>query len=111
MADNPEMPTLLAGNLNSVFGSPTLTALGKQWQIPGAGRIWPTTPVADPKRQIDFVLSHPANRWKVVEVRVIEETVASDHRPILVRFELLPSPSATFRPAEAGVAAGIARKQ
>jgi len=85
--------------------------LGKQWQIPGAGRIWPTTPVADPKRQIDFVLSHPANRWKVVEVRVIEETVASDHRPILVRFELLPSPSATFRPAEAGVAAGIARKQ
>ncbi len=111
VTENPEMPTLLAGDLNSVFGSPTMTALGKQWQVPGAGRIWPTVPVANPKRQIDFVLSRPANRWKVVEVRVIEETVASDHRPILVRLELLPSPSAAFRPAQVRVAASIAAKQ
>jgi len=110
VTENPEMPTLLAGDLNSVFGSPTMIVLGKQWQVPGAGRIWPTTPVTDPKRQIDFVLFRPANRWRVVEVRVIDEAVASDHRPILVRLELLPSPSATFRPVEPGVVAGV-RKQ
>jgi len=108
VAENPKMPTLLAGDLNSTPGSPTMTALGEHWQMPGAGRTWPTIPVANPTRQIDFVLFRPANRWNVIEVRVLEEAVASDHRPILVRLELLPSPSAANRMTEAEIAASIA---
>ena len=50
----------------------------------------PTIPVTTPDRQIDFVLFRPAARWKVVESRVLEEMIASDHRPILAVLELLP---------------------
>ena len=28
-------------------------------------------------------MCRPADRWKVVEVRVLDEAVASDHRPVL----------------------------
>lgn len=91
VAENPATPTLLAGDLNAASGSPTITALGEHWQFPGAGQTWPTIPVANPTRQIDFVLFRPADRWRVIEVRVLEEPVASDHLPMLVRLELLPS--------------------
>jgi endonuclease/exonuclease/phosphatase family metal-dependent hydrolase len=47
----------------------------------------PTIPVEKPARQIDYVLVRPANRWKVVETRVLDETVASDHRALLVVLE------------------------
>ena len=40
-----------------------------------------------PKRQIDYVLFRPAGRFKVAEARVIEEKVASDHRPVLAVLE------------------------
>lgn len=49
----------------------------------------PTIPVTTPDRQIDFVLFRPAARWKVVKSRVLEEMIASDHRPILAVLELL----------------------
>jgi len=48
-----------------------------------------TIPVDRPSRQIDFVLSRPLDRWKVVEVKVLDEAVASDHRPILAVIDFL----------------------
>ena len=42
-----------------------------------------TYPSGTPSKWIDFVLVRPAERWQVVEVRVLEEQVASDHRPLL----------------------------
>lgn len=41
----------------------------------------PTIPVVQPKRQLDFILLHPADRWQVVETRIRDE--ACDHRAIL----------------------------
>ena len=40
-----------------------------------------------PRRQIDYVLYRPAGRFRVVEAKVIDETVASDHRPVLAVLE------------------------
>ena len=91
IAANPDRPVLLAGDLNSTPGSPTLKALGATWQVAGAGRNLFTTPVDHPRRQIDFILYRPADRWRVVEMRVLGEAMASDHRPILAVLELLPS--------------------
>ena len=31
-------------------------------------------------------------RWRVISATVVEETVASDHLPVLVELELLPAP-------------------
>ncbi|WP_237607469.1 endonuclease/exonuclease/phosphatase family protein [Roseimaritima sediminicola] len=85
-----DAPALLAGDLNDVIGSPTLDRLAAVWTRSNDQPL-PTIPVAQPQRQIDFVLYHPADRWKVVEVRVLDEAVASDHRPILAVLELLPA--------------------
>ena len=51
----------------------------------------PTVPVTQPERQIDYILFRPRARWRVVEVKVLEEAVASDHRAIFAELELGPS--------------------
>ena len=48
----------------------------------------PTVPVGKPTRQIDFILVRPAARWKVIETKVLDEAVASDHRAIFAILEL-----------------------
>jgi len=90
IAAHPDRPALLAGDLNSTPDSPALKALSEKWQSVGAGRHLPTSPVGNPTRQIDHILYRPADRWRVVEARVLNEPMASDHRPILAVLELLP---------------------
>jgi endonuclease/exonuclease/phosphatase family metal-dependent hydrolase len=92
---DPERPALLAGDLNDLSDSPPLTELGKQWQRSNA-RILPTIPVKSPRRQIDYILYRPKDRWRTVETVVLEEAVASDHRAILAVLEL-PGASAAGR--------------
>jgi endonuclease/exonuclease/phosphatase family metal-dependent hydrolase len=47
-----------------------------------------------PTKQIDFILFRPAERWKAIEVPVLDEAVASDHRAIFAVLELLPNKTA-----------------
>lgn len=89
IAKHSERPALLAGDLNDVLESDTLTRLETVW-TPANGKPLPTIPVATPTKQIDFVLFHPQRRWKIVEVKVLDEAVASDHRAILAILELQP---------------------
>lgn len=83
----PDRPALLAGDLNDLPGSAPLMELGKQWQRAGA-KILPTVPVGNPRRQIDYILYRPEDRWRTIEAKVLEEAVASDHRAIFVVIEL-----------------------
>jgi endonuclease/exonuclease/phosphatase family metal-dependent hydrolase len=84
----PDRPALLAGDLNDLPDSPPLTELGKHWQRSNE-RILPTVPVKDPRRQIDYILYRPNDRWRVIETMVLEEAVASDHRAILAVLDLV----------------------
>lgn len=85
-------PALLIGDLNDVATSDTLRTLGALWKVSNDKPL-PTIPVASPQRQIDFILVRPVERWRVIETRVLEEAVASDHRPIFSVLELLPPAS------------------
>ena len=87
--EQPDVPAILAGDLNDVAGSPTLASLGQSWVRTNTD-ILPTIPAGQPRRQIDYVLVRPARRWRVLETRVLDEAVASDHRPLLAVLELLP---------------------
>lgn len=87
----PERPTLLVGDLNATPESRTLREFAKTWTRANPDPL-PTFPAGRPTRQIDYVLYRPADRWKVVEARVLDEPVASDHRPILVVLELSGTP-------------------
>ncbi len=83
-------PAILAGDLNDVMTSATLKLLQEKWQLANQDEL-PTIPVEKPTQQIDFVLVRPAARWRVINVEVLSEAVASDHRAILAELELLPA--------------------
>lgn len=82
-----DRPAILAGDLNDLPDSPTLGEFSRLWKNSNDEPL-PTIPVAEPARQIDYVLFHPAERWNVIETKVLEEAVASDHRPLLAVLEL-----------------------
>jgi endonuclease/exonuclease/phosphatase family metal-dependent hydrolase len=68
---------ILAGDLNSRRGSPAMDELLRdRW-----------TAAATTEAPIDYVLVRRDDPWRVVESHVIDERVASDHRPVLVVLE------------------------
>lgn len=89
-AKHPARPSLLAGDLNATPESRTLQRFETMWTRANEKPI-ATVPVNQPTKQIDFILYRPADRWKVVEVKVLKESVASDHRAIFAVLELLPN--------------------
>ncbi|MBT5322710.1 MAG: endonuclease [Verrucomicrobiales bacterium] len=88
MGEQKNIPAILAGDLNDVPNSATLKEIGKLW-VRTNPEITPTVPVVKPMRQIDYILVRPKGRWKVVETKVLDEAVASDHRAIFAVIELV----------------------
>jgi endonuclease/exonuclease/phosphatase family metal-dependent hydrolase len=83
-------PMILAGDMNAAPGSRPIAALLQHWVLAQGQQPLLTSPAANPRRQIDFILVRPAARWRVVETRVLDEAMASDHRPVFAVLELLP---------------------
>ena len=91
-----EQPAIIAGDFNATPESAPIHEFAKEWKIAGwdgadAKGIL-TFPADKPDRRIDYVMYRPANKWKVVEVRVLDEAVASDHRPVLTVLRRVDSP-------------------
>lgn len=78
----------LAGDFNDVIGSPTLRLLEKKWVMSHPKEL-PTVPVDRPKRQIDFVFSAKGQSGQWVSTRVLDESIASDHRAVLTEYKLV----------------------
>ena len=72
-------PRDLVGDLNASPESKVMETFAKGW-----GRANPSrsrrSPPRKPEKQIDYILVRPAGAWEVVETRVLDEAVASDHR-------------------------------
>lgn len=82
LKDRSEVPAILAGDLNASPDSQVMAEFAKTWKRANDQDL-KTFPSANPDKQIDYILVRPADRWQVVETRVLEEPVASDHRPVL----------------------------
>jgi endonuclease/exonuclease/phosphatase family metal-dependent hydrolase len=85
-------PALIAGDFNATPKSAPVREFEKEWKIAGgdganaepqAAKPILTFPSDKPNRRIDYVMYRPAEKWQMVEVRVLDEPVASDHRPVL----------------------------
>jgi len=85
--ESEETPVILAGDFNSTPGSPVMNFITQQWMVPDKGEGHFSFPADEPAREIDFIGVRPADRFTVVESRVIPELVASDHRPVLLVVE------------------------
>ena len=87
-----DRPAILAGDFNCEPGSPPMRELSRVWTLASNADPSPTCPADEPKEKIDHVLVKPAGgRWLVSEAKVINEPVASDHRPVLVKLQLMPA--------------------
>jgi len=90
-ATEDDRPALLLGDLNARPDSQVLATFQHAWANT-TDKPRPTFPSKQPNRQIDYILVRPPERWRVVDVQVLDEPVASDHRPVLAVLELLPKP-------------------
>lgn len=85
---DPAQAVILTGDLNATPDSVPLSILDTHWKSASAGETPVLTfPAVDPQRQLDYVLYRPADRFRVIAVKVIDEPLASDHRPLLVELE------------------------
>jgi endonuclease/exonuclease/phosphatase family metal-dependent hydrolase len=79
--------TILAGDMNARPGTEVMALFDQRWTDPPAADPSPTAPSGRPRLRVDYVLVRPAASWRVIESRIIDEPVASDHRPLLVVLE------------------------
>lgn len=78
-------PVLLAGDLNDHPNSSFMQSLQQQWTLlSGTGYSFPAN---KPERCIDYILTRKNDPFKVKSAIVMDEPVASDHRPVLVELE------------------------
>lgn len=88
--DSIDIPYILTGDLNATPSSAPLKLLEERgWVLEDGGKALPTVPSISPRKQIDYILVRPKQRWRIIDVSVIEEGMASDHSPILMTLELI----------------------
>ena len=85
------IPTILAGDFNSEPGTRVIEERAARWTIVDKGEDHLTFSSFDPVREIDFVMVRPAGAFRVLEQRLLDEPVISDHRPVVVEFEVVHS--------------------
>jgi endonuclease/exonuclease/phosphatase family metal-dependent hydrolase len=100
LESHQDLPCLLLGDFNDDPDSPALAIFA------GAGFVRlgpdaPTFPAPNPRDTIDHVLQRPSptSAFTATAVEVLQDSEASDHRPILARLRLVPaSPGPRQRP-------------
>jgi endonuclease/exonuclease/phosphatase family metal-dependent hydrolase len=81
-----EPAVLVLGDLNATPASAVMTQMAEKWDdaTRDAGL---TFPADKPDRKIDYVLLPKGHGWKVISATVVDESVASDHRPVVVELK------------------------
>lgn len=88
LLENETVPVILAGDFNSTPDSEVMALIGESFTVPSKGEDHLTFRSDRPDREIDFIVYRPGERFRVIESRVIDEPVASDHRPVLLVLEV-----------------------
>lgn len=82
-----KLPSILAGDMNALPDSEPIAELLKHWSLAADPALTPTAPAGQPASRIDYVFYRPEKTFRLLEAEVIDEPVASDHRPVLAVFE------------------------
>lgn len=84
---DPDVPVILAGDFNSTPDSEVIQFLSRSWRFIDKGADRLTFSSMQPEVEIDFVALRPADAFRVVSQRLLDEPVISDHRPLFVELE------------------------
>lgn len=85
---DPNTPTILAGDFNSRPDSPVMALVAETFHDVDKGSDRLTFDSVDPRVEIDYVLVRPLGRFSGLELDVLDEPLASDHRPLVLRAQL-----------------------
>lgn len=77
-----EGPVIIAGDFNAIPGSRIIQLMDNFLQRACITQCDFTVPEIKPTKEIDFIAYSPFAAFDVVEYKVINETYASDHRPV-----------------------------
>jgi endonuclease/exonuclease/phosphatase family metal-dependent hydrolase len=85
-----DKPVFLAGDLNAVSESEEIKEISKEWVILN-DPAQPTIPVVNPNRCIDYVFGKQSDvfSFEVVQTKVENEPVASDHLPVWTEVRII----------------------
>ena len=75
------VPAILTGDFNATPDEPCMTLLKQDWGMTELAE--PTFPADKPRVRIDYIAWYPANAFSLVDFQIINEPIASDHRPLL----------------------------
>lgn len=91
-------PLFLAGDMNAEPESDFIKELQKDFQILSNPEKH-TYPAPDPKETIDYIAASKQNAtgFAIISARVVNEPMASDHRPILVELRTAEKADKIFR--------------
>ena len=78
------IPAIIVGDMNCQPGSAPYKAFEESWDAAWGDKPQPTFNAKKPRVSIDHCFTYPKQSWQVAEIKVVEETVASDHRPVKV---------------------------
>jgi endonuclease/exonuclease/phosphatase family metal-dependent hydrolase len=100
LVTHDDTPSVLAGDFNARTDTDILRTLEGVWTNAEVASTPASSSAPDPRTapgrgrgpRNDYVLFRPAGRWRVIEATVIDETTASDHRPVLAVLELVGTP-------------------
>lgn len=82
------IPTILAGDMNATPDAEPIQILLKRWSNATDDPASPSAPSPKPRSRIDYIFYRSASDFRVIDAKVIAETMASDHRPVQADFEL-----------------------
>ena len=88
-ADGDEIPTILAGDMNATPDAEPVKVLLTKWQNAIDEAAAPTVPSQNPTSRIDYIFYRSGAHFRVEETRVIDESMASDHRPVFAVLTLV----------------------
>jgi endonuclease/exonuclease/phosphatase (EEP) superfamily protein YafD len=77
---------MVLGDLNATPDSEVMKRMAETWDDATADAGL-TFPANKPDRKIDYVLLPKGHAWEVVSAKVVDEPVASDHRPVVVELK------------------------
>ena len=79
---------ILAGDINSRPDTEVMKVLETQWtNATTADPSLPPAPDGRPRLRGDYILVRPTHCWRVIESKILDDRIASDHRPVLAVLE------------------------
>lgn len=85
---DPDLPSILAGDMNATPDSLPIQELLKLWTNASDKPASPTAPSQKPRARIDYIFYRSTSSIKLIDASVIDESMASDHRPVFAVLEV-----------------------